>query len=165
MPGTHFMQNHPKPWLTLSFFFRYKTLHPTQNVNRGILTLEAVPTESGGLTGDSGWVNSYLVFVHGCLSSFSGFGITAAQGGRGLKHPYSSQVCGFHVGSRVTATGMQLVGRSSRSTLPNTNPRSHVHTDTRSSGRHISKTRTALILIRHTIWLNTYKILLNTQVL
>lgn len=64
MPGSHFMQTHPKPWLTLSFFFLYKILHPTQNVNGGILTLKVVPTESGGLTGDSGWVNSYLVFVH-----------------------------------------------------------------------------------------------------
>lgn len=144
------MQTHPKPWLTLSFFFLYKILHPTQNVGGGILTLKVVPTETGGLTGDSGWVNSYLVFAH-WRCPFSGFGITAAQRGRGQKRPYSSRVCGFHVGSRVTATGMQLVSRSSRSTLPNTNPRSHVHTDTRSSGRHISKTRTALILIRHTI--------------
>lgn len=68
MPGTHFMQNHPKPWLILSFFFLYKILHPTQNVNTGILTLKVVSTESGGLTDDSGWgVNSYLVFVHGRL--------------------------------------------------------------------------------------------------
>lgn len=67
MPGTHFMQNHPKRWLILSFFFLYKILHPTQNVNTGILTLKVVPTESGGLTDDSGWVNSYLVFVHGRL--------------------------------------------------------------------------------------------------
>lgn len=165
MPGTHFMQTHPKPWLTLSFFFLYKILHPTQNVSGGILTLKVVPTETGGLTGDSGWVNSYLVFAHWrCpLSQASASPLHSGDGGQ--KRPYSSRVCGFRVGSKVTATGMQLVGKSSRSTQPNTNPRSHVHTDTRSSGRHISKTRTALILIRHTIWLNTYKILLNMQVL
>ena len=137
MPGTHFMQTHPKPWLTLSFFFLCKILHPTQNVSGGILTLKVVPTETGGLTGDSGWVNSYLVFAHWRCPFSQALASPLHSGDGAQKRPYSSWVCGFCVGSRVTAMGIQFVGKNSRYTQPNTNPRSHVHKDTTKSVIHI----------------------------
>lgn len=118
--GTHFLQNHPKPWLTLSLFFFNKKLYHAQNVNRGILTLKSVPT---------------LTVLHWCLPSSSGLGITGAQQALSMRPFQLAGDCGFHVGSRITGPEMHLVGRFSRSTLPNTNPRSQVHTDTRSSSR------------------------------